>query len=51
MDANLKKILDELPGKPPRSRLEPYREFIEELRSRGRIATLPRYSRKNAPCR
>ncbi len=36
MDANLKKILDELPIKPPRSRLEPYREFIEELRSRGR---------------
>jgi hypothetical protein len=36
MDANLKKILDELPSKPPRSRLEPYREFIEELRSRGR---------------
>jgi hypothetical protein len=30
------KILDELPIKPPRSRLEPYREFIEELRSRGR---------------
>ena len=36
MDANLKKILAELPIKPPRSRLEPYREFIEELRSRGR---------------
>ena len=36
MDANLKKLLDELPDKPPRSRLEPYREFIEELRSRGR---------------
>ena len=36
MDANLKKILDELPNKPPRSRLEPYREFIEELRRRGR---------------
>jgi hypothetical protein len=29
MDTNLKKILDELPDKPPRSRLEPYREFIE----------------------
>jgi hypothetical protein len=44
MDANLKRILDELPGKPPRSRLEPYRGFIEELRSRGRtyrdIATI-----------
>ncbi len=36
MDADLKKILAELPNKPPRSRLEPYREFIEELRSRGR---------------
>ena len=35
MDAHLKKILAELPIKPPRSRLEPYREFIEELRSRG----------------
>jgi len=35
MDAKLKKILDELPCKPPRSRLEPYREFIEELRGRG----------------
>ena len=36
MDANLQKLLDELPDKPPRSRLEPYREFITELRSRGR---------------
>ena len=36
MDANLKTILDELPIKPPRSRLEPYLEFIEELRRRGR---------------
>jgi hypothetical protein len=36
MDDDLKKILAELPIKPPRSRLEPYREFIEELRSRGR---------------
>ncbi len=36
MDANLQKVLDELPEKPPRSRLEPYREFIEQLRSRGR---------------
>jgi hypothetical protein len=35
MDADLKKILDELPGKPPRSRLDPYRDFIEELRGRG----------------
>jgi hypothetical protein len=36
MDTHLKKILAELPIKPPRSRLEPYREFIDELRSRGR---------------
>jgi hypothetical protein len=36
MDTDLKKILAKLPIKPPRSRLEPYREFIEELRSRGR---------------
>jgi hypothetical protein len=36
MDANLKNILDELPIKPPRSRLDPYREFIKELRGRGR---------------
>jgi hypothetical protein len=36
MDANLKKLLEELPDKPPRSRLEPYLEFIEELRSQGR---------------
>jgi hypothetical protein len=32
MDTNLKKILDELPDKPPRSRLEPYREFITILK-------------------
>jgi len=37
MDTDLKKILAELPIKPPRSRLEPYREFIVELRSRGRM--------------
>jgi len=36
MDTDLKKILDELPDKPPRSRLEPYLEFIEELRVKGR---------------
>ena len=36
MDAKLRNILDELPEKPPRSRLEPYREFIEQLRSKGR---------------
>ena len=36
MDDYLKKILDDLPDKPPRSRLEPYRDFIVELRRRGR---------------
>lgn len=36
MDDNIKKILDALPDKPPRSRLEPYRELIEELRRRDR---------------
>ena len=35
MNDGLKDILDALPVKPPRSRLEPYREFIEELRHRG----------------
>jgi hypothetical protein len=36
MDPELKKILDTLPNKPSRSRLEPCREFVEELRRRGR---------------
>ena len=36
MDVNFKEILDGLPDKPPRSRLEPYRELIRELRRRGR---------------
>ncbi len=36
MDERLETILDTLPTKPPRSRLEPYREFILELRRRGR---------------
>lgn len=36
MDAKFKAILDSLPDKPPRSRLEPYSELIEELRRRGR---------------
>jgi hypothetical protein len=35
MDAKFRYILDALPGKPPRSRLEPYRELIAELRRRG----------------
>lgn len=32
MDDRFKQILGTLSEKPPRSRLEPYREFIEELR-------------------
>ncbi len=36
MDEGLLRILDALPEKPPRSRLTPYAEFIEELRRRGR---------------
>jgi hypothetical protein len=36
MNDRLKAIIEELPDKPPRSRLEPYKEFIEELRGRGR---------------
>jgi hypothetical protein len=36
MDDRLKDIFDALPTKSPHSRLEPYREFIQELRCRGR---------------
>jgi len=36
VDAKIRDILDTLPDKPPRSRLEPYRELVEELRRRGR---------------
>jgi IS30 family transposase len=36
MDANFQEILDALAQKPPRSRLEPYRDLIEELLKRGR---------------
>jgi hypothetical protein len=35
MDARFQEILDSLPPKPPRSRLEPYAELIAELRQRG----------------
>jgi IS30 family transposase len=35
-NANFKQILDTLPEKPPRSRLEPYRALIEKLRKHGR---------------
>ncbi len=35
MDARFQEILDSLPPKRPRSRLEPYAELIEELRQRG----------------
>jgi hypothetical protein len=33
---DLQVILDRLPPKPPRSKLEPYSELIQELRQRGR---------------
>lgn len=36
MDAKLKTILKNLPAKKLRSRLEPYRELIREMRRRGR---------------
>ena len=36
MDDKFRNILDGLPEKPPRSRLEPYRELIDEMRRRGR---------------
>jgi hypothetical protein len=36
MDGKFQDILDNLPAKPQRSQLEPYRELINELRRRGR---------------
>ena len=36
MDTKFAEILDSLPPKTPRSRLEPYRELIREMRRRGR---------------
>ena len=36
MDERFQAILDSLPPKPPRSRLEPYWELIREMRRRGR---------------
>ncbi len=36
MDAKLEAILNNLPSKEPRSRLEPYNELITEMRKRGR---------------
>jgi hypothetical protein len=36
MNQDFQDILDALPEKPARSRLEPYRPLIEELRRRGR---------------
>ena len=36
MEDQLKRIIESLPEKPPRSRLAPYLEFIEELRRLGR---------------
>ncbi len=36
MDAKFEAILNSLPSKGPRSRLEPYSELITEMRKRGR---------------
>jgi hypothetical protein len=36
MNDQMRAVIEELPDKPSRSRLEPYKEFIEELRRRGR---------------
>jgi hypothetical protein len=36
VDGQFQDILDSLPEKPPHSRLEPYRQLIDELRRRGR---------------
>jgi len=36
MDDNVKEILDRLPAKQPRSRLDPHAALIEEMRRRGR---------------
>jgi hypothetical protein len=36
MEDRFQYVLNALPDKPPRSRLEPYRELIDELRRRGR---------------
>ena len=36
MDDKVNEILDRLPPKPPRSRLDPHAALIEELRRRGR---------------
>jgi hypothetical protein len=36
MDDNVKEILDRLPAKQPRSRLDPHATLIEEMRRRGR---------------
>jgi hypothetical protein len=33
---DIQAVLDKLPPKPPRSKLEPYAELIQELRKRGR---------------
>ena len=36
MEDNITKILDGLPPRPPRSRLDPHAILIEEMRRRGR---------------
>jgi hypothetical protein len=35
-NGDIQTILDRLPAKPSRSKLEPYAELIQELRKRGR---------------
>ena len=43
MDENLRQLLDQMPERPPRSKLEPHAEVIRELRKKrrtyGEIAT------------
>jgi hypothetical protein len=36
MDKKIRALLDEIPEKPPRSKLEPHLEVIRELRRKGR---------------
>jgi hypothetical protein len=36
MDGKLRALLDQMPEKPPRSKLEPHLEVIRELRRKGR---------------
>jgi hypothetical protein len=50
VDSEFRNILDRLPEKPPRSRLEPYGELIDGLRGngeacsgRGIVSNIPAY--------